>query len=39
MHPALETNAAANETCRYEPYEDIQDLGRHRPPPHVAMKL
>jgi hypothetical protein len=23
MHPALEPNAAANETCRYEPHKDI----------------
>src|SRR5829696_2777172 len=31
MHPTLEPNAGAKESCRHEPHKDVEDLGRHRP--------
>ena len=39
MYPALEPNAGAKQTCRYEPHKDIEDLGRHRWSPNVVWSL
>src|SRR5947208_678696 len=39
MHAALEPDAAAYEPCRYEPYKNIEDLRRHRPPPDQPLKM
>jgi hypothetical protein len=34
MYPPIEADAGAEETGRYEPHKDVEDLGRHRQSPH-----